>query len=111
MESNQNIRRCHKESVKKLVKALRLQSSIFNLYIFLEDHLEVFSESRHKETLITLSVWLTTFNLLLEENRREWEEIEDQLGTLEGIHSIDQWLEIRQSLLEPSFWNNCLERE
>lgn len=108
MEGNNSLRRVYRESTRKLVKALRLKASLTNLLFFLDDNLEAIKNSEYEEALLTISVWLSTFILLLDSNKREWEEICQQLSTLESINSIEQWLEIRQELLEPSWWNNFL---
>ena len=111
MEENRAIRRTYKEAVKKLVQALRLEASLFNLQIFFDEHLEVSRNTEHEEVFITVSVWLTTFLLLLDESKREWQEIVEQLQTIGEIRSIEHWLEARESLLEPSYWNNFLGQE
>lgn len=111
MEENRAIRRAYKEAVKKFVKALRLEASLFNLQLFFDEHLEVSKNTEHDEVFITVSVWLTTFLLLLDENKREWQEIVDQLQLIGDIESIEQWLEARETLLEPSYWNNFLGQE
>ena len=111
MQGNHSLRICQIEAKKKFYNALRLQSSIYGLYIFLEEHEKVFAKSKHEDILYTLSHWITFFNLLLEQNRKEWEQIEDQLDSVARINSIDQWLELRESLIQPDYWNNFLGQE
>lgn len=111
MEGNQNIRIIYIESVKKLRKAVRLEASLFQLLIFFDEHLQESKGSEYKEVFITIAVWLLTFLLLLEENKREWEELAEQLHSIGEIRSIQQWINIREELLEPAFWNNFRRAE
>ena len=110
MEQNKGIRKAYTLAKIKYFKAVRLESSIYSLYIFLEEHEEASRGTEREDIFITLSLWITTFNLLLEQNRAEWKEIVEQLETIGGIDSIDQWLEARRGLLEPALWNNFFDQ-
>ena len=94
MEENHVIRRIYNQATIKFVKALRLEAEFSNLYLFLDEHKEELRGTEYEEEALSIVVWLTTFLLLLDENKRDWKAIVEQLQAIGDIESIERWLQV-----------------